>query len=92
MDINLLKKGEQIPVMDSSQDKVIPFNPFLSSTDETKVKSLDVARTLEQGASKRLFKSKADIVETIGIGLLVLCILGVGYGIIMLIESGTGPT
>ena len=51
--------------------------------------SLDVARTLEQSASKRLFNSKAELMETIGVGILVGCLLGIGYGIIMLIESGS---
>ena len=90
MDLNPLKKNEQIPVMDSSDiSQVIPFDPFISPTIETKVSSLDVARTLEQSASKRLFKAKTDTAEVIAVGMLVACLLGVGYGIIMLIESGS---
>ena len=90
MDLNPLKKNEQIPVMDSSDiSQVIPFDPFISPTKETKVSSLDVARTLEQSASKRLFKAKTDTAEVIAVGMLVACLLGVGYGIIMLIEAGS---
>lgn len=76
--------------MDSTNPKkIIPFDPFEDSTTKTKVSSLDVARTLEQSASKRLFNSKAELMETIGVGILVGCLLGIGYGIIMLIESGS---
>ncbi len=90
MDLNPMKKNEPIVFMDSSNPKkIIPFDPFEEPTTQTKVSSLDVARTLEQSASKRLFNSKAELMETIGVGILVGAILGVGYGIIMLIESGS---
>ncbi len=93
MDLNLIKKNEPIVFMDSiNPNKITPFNPYEVPTTETKVSSLDVARTLEQSASKRLFNSKAELMETIGVGILVGCLLGVGYGIIMLIESGTKTT
>ncbi len=90
MNLNLMKKNEDIIFMDSTNPKkIIPFDPFEDSTTKTKVSSLDVARTLEQSASKRLFNSKAELMETIGVGILVGCLLGIGYGIIMLIESGS---
>tara|TARA_Y100000817_G_scaffold196235_1_gene153460 strand:+ start:17626 stop:18243 length:618 start_codon:yes stop_codon:yes gene_type:complete len=90
MDLNPMKKNEDIVIMDSvSINEILPFNPFSIPTSQTKVKSLDVARTLEQSASKRLFKAKPEVAEVVAVGLLVACLLGVGYGIIMLIESGT---
>ena len=85
-----MKKNEDIVIMNSvSLNELLPFNPFSVPTSQTKVKSLDVARTLEQSASKRLFKAKPEVAEVVAVGLLVACLLGVGYGIIMLIESGT---
>lgn len=90
MDLNPMKKNEDIVIMNSvSINEILPFNPFSIPTSQTKVKSLDVARTLEQSASKRLFKAKPEVAEVVAVGLLVACLLGVGYGIIMLIESGT---
>tara|TARA_B100000945_G_scaffold290365_1_gene264038 strand:+ start:5758 stop:6234 length:477 start_codon:yes stop_codon:yes gene_type:complete len=90
MDLNPMKKNEDIVIMNSvSINEILPFNPFSVPTSQTKVKSLDVARTLEQSASKRLFKAKPEVAEVVAVGLLVACLLGVGYGIIMLIESGT---
>ena len=65
-----------------------PFNPHVSPISQYNPSSLDVARTLEHSASTRMLKVKEKgVKEQLKLLIVVGAFLGMGYLIIVLLES-----
>tara|TARA_E500000331_G_scaffold358348_1_gene424547 strand:+ start:10365 stop:10958 length:594 start_codon:yes stop_codon:yes gene_type:complete len=80
--------GKIIPVIDNTEAKPKPFEPHIQQISQYNPSSIDVARTLEQSASKRVLNVKEKgYKEPIKLLLLIGGMLGMGYLIIVLLES-----
>lgn len=80
--------GKLTPVIDNTGKQPKPFDPHVERISSYNPSSLDVARTLEHSASKRMLKVKEKgVKEQLKLLIIVGAFLGMGYLCIVLLES-----